>query len=124
MRLVLRFGEEVATARLSTTPAACAFAAMLPLHMSLRDPMGQAKSGQLPGPIDTAGARPVFDPSVGGIYYSAPSSTLAIFHEDLGHSIPEPGLVRLGAIDTGTDTIAEAGHRFTVQIDLVDHIRC
>jgi hypothetical protein len=65
----------------------------------------------------------VFDPAVGEIYHSANSSTFAIFYEDLGQSIPDPGLVRLGTVETGTDRIAEAGNRFTAQIYLAGHIR-
>ena len=122
-RIVLRFGDEFATATLSDTPAAREFAAMLPLQLKLHDPMGQAKSGPLPRPIDAAGGDPVFDPAVGEIYYSAPSGTFAIFYDDLGQSIPDPGLVRLGTVDTRTDRIAEAGNRFTVQIYLADHVR-
>jgi hypothetical protein len=123
VRIVLRFGDEFATATLSDTPAAREFAAMLPLQLKLRDPMGQAKSGPLPRPIDAAGGEPVFDPTVGEVYYSANSNTFAIFYEDLDQSIPEPGLVRLGTVDAGTDRIAEAGRRFTVQIYLTDHVR-
>jgi hypothetical protein len=123
VRIVLRFGDEFATATLSDTPAAREFAAMLPLQLKLRDPMGQAKSGPLPRPIDAAGGEPVFDPAVGEIYYSANSSTFAIFYEDLGQSIPDPGLIRLGTVDTTTDRIAEAGNRLTVQMYLADHVR-
>ena len=122
-RIVLRFGDEFATATLSDAPAAREFAAMLPLQLKLHDPMGQAKSGPLPRPIDAAGSGPVFDPAVGEIYYSAPSSTFAILYDDLGQSIPDPGLVRLGVLDGGLDAIASAGNRFTVQIYLADHVR-
>jgi hypothetical protein len=123
VRIVLRFGDEFATATLSDTPAAREFAAMLPLQLKLRDPMGQAKSGPLPRPIGAVGGDPVFDPAVGEIYYSPPSSTFAIFYDDLGQSIPDPGLVRLGTVDTGSDRIAEASNRSTVQIYLADHMR-
>ena len=123
VRIVLRFGDEFATATLSDTPAASEFAAMLPLQLKLRDPMGQAKSGPLPRPIDATGGAPVFDPAVGEIYYSAPGSTFGIFYDDLGQSIPDPGLVRLGTVDAGTDRIADAGNRLTVQIYLADQMR-
>jgi hypothetical protein len=123
VRIVLRFGDDFATAMLSDTPAAREFAAMLPLQLELHDPMGQAKSGRLPRPIDAAAGEPVFDPAFGGIYYSAPSSTFAIFYDDLGQSIPDPGLVRLGTVDTWMDRIAGAGNRFTVQIYLADYVR-
>ena len=121
VRIVLRFGDESAAATLADTPVAREFAAMLPLQLNLHDPMGQAKSGPLPQPIDVGADEPVFNPTVGQIYLSAASSTFAIFHDDLGQSIPDPGLVRLGAVDAGLDRIAHAGNRFTVQIDLVDH---
>lgn len=117
---MLRFGDESAAATLSDTRAAREFAAMLPLDLDLRDPMGQAKSARLPQPIDVSRAEPVFDPAVGQIYYSPASHTFAIFYEDLGQSIPDPGLVRLGAVDAGMDRIADAGHRFSVRIDLSD----
>lgn len=121
VRIVLRFGDESAAATLADTPAAREFAAMLPLQLKLHDPMGQAKSGHLPRPIEATGVEPVFDPAVGEIYYSAPSSTFAILYDDLGQTIPAPGLVRLGSVDTGMDRIAEAGNRFTVRIDLASY---
>ena len=120
VRIVLRFGDESAAATLADTPAAREFAAMVPLEMNLHDPMGQAKSGHLPRPIEATGVEPVFDPAVGEIY-SASKSTFAILYADLGQSIPDPGLVRLGSVDTGMDRIAEAGNRFTVRIDLASH---
>jgi hypothetical protein len=123
VRVVLRLTNGLATATPDDTPAAREFAAMLPLQLKLRDPMGQAKSGTLPRPLDATGVERVFDPAVGEIYYSAPSSTFAIFHDDLGQSIPDPGLVRLGVLDSGLDAIESAGNRFTVQIYLADHVR-
>ena len=121
VRVVLRFGDETAAATLADTSAAREFAAMLPLELDLRDPMGQAKSGPMPWPLDVGGVEPVFDPAVGQIYYSAPSATFAILYADFGQSIPDPGLVRLGAVDTGMDRIADAGNSFTVRIYLADH---
>ncbi len=96
---------------------------MLPLQLKLKDPMGQAKSGQLPRPIDASGIAPIFDPAAGEIYYSSASSSFAIFYDDLGQSVPDPGLVRLGAVDTGRDRIADASNRFTVHIDLAHHTK-
>lgn len=120
VRVVLRFGDETGAATLADSPAAREFAAMLPLELDLRDPMGQAKSGPLPQPLDVHGGEPVFDPAVGQIYYSAAASTFAVFYADLDQTIPDPGLVRLGAVDTDLDRIAAAGNRFTVRIYLAD----
>ena len=123
VRVVLRFGDEAATATLSDSPAARQFAAMLPLALKLKDPMGQAKSGQLPRPIDAGGVPPIFDPAVGEIYYSADGNTFAIFYDDLGQSIPDPGLVHLGTVDTGMDRIADASNRFTLHVELANYTR-
>ena len=65
VRIVLRFDQEVVAASLADTPPAREFAAMLPLELHLGDPMGQAKSGPLPSPIDITGAATVTDPAVG-----------------------------------------------------------
>ena len=121
MRIVLRFGDESAAATLADTPAAREFAATLPLQLDLRDPMGQAKSGPLPRPLDVSGAEPVFDPAVGQIYYSAPSAR----SRSSTPTLVSPSLIRawcrLGTVDTGMDRIADAGNRFPVRIDLADH---
>ena len=107
VRIELHFGDELATATLAGTPAAREFVAMLPLQLDLDDPMGQAKSGRLPGSLDVTGVEAVFDPAIGHIYYWAPSHTLAIFYEDFGHTVPDPGLVPLGVVDIGIDELAE-----------------
>ncbi len=122
-RVVLRFDEEVVAVSLADTPPARQFAAMLPLDLDLRDPMGQAKSGPLPGPIDIAGADTVTDPAVGEMYYWPDSATIAIFYDDLGQSVPPPGMVRLGTVDGGVDMIADAGNRVRVRMDLADGTR-
>jgi hypothetical protein len=116
-RVVLRIGEGVATATLEDTPAAGELAAMLPLTLRLQDPMGQAKSGTLPTPLPLTDDERVTDPEAGGLYYWPPSGALAIFYEDLGQSVPSPGLVRLGSVDAGLDVVASAGNRFTLSID-------
>jgi hypothetical protein len=119
-RLDLRVGNELATATLDSTQAARAFAAMLPLRLTLHDPMGQAKSGKLPDRLETSGARRIHDPAAAGIYYWPPTGDIAIFYDDLGQSVPPPGMVRLGSVDRGLDKIASAGNHFTVWINVAD----
>ena len=85
--------------------------------------MGQAKSGRLPSPIDIAGADRVTDPAVGEMYYWPDSATIAIFYDDLGQSVPPPGMVRLGTVDGGVEMIADAGNRVRVRMDLADGTR-
>ena len=117
--VLLRLPNGVATVTLDDSAAARAFAARLPLVLTLADPMGQAKSGQLPSRIDVTSAEPVLDPRVGELYYWAPSHTVAIFYDDLGQAVPPPGLVRLGVVD-GLGSITTAGNRFPVRIELAD----
>ena len=121
-RVVLRFGGNVATAVLDDTAAAREFAAALPLTVRLSDPMGQAKSGPLPfsRSLDVAEADRTFQTTVGELVYWPPSSTVAVVYDDLGHSVPAPGLVRLGVVDSGLDSISTAGRRFDVHIEPAD----
>lgn len=114
---MLRVPDGLATVTLDDTTAARAFAAMLPLRVTLNDPMGQAKSGQLSSPIDVTGATRVFDPSVGELYYWGPSHTVAIFYDDLGQTVPPPGLVRLGVVGSGLSAISSAGNSFPIRIE-------
>ena len=81
--------------------------------------MGQAKSGRLPR-RSTPPARPRPDPDAGGIYYVPDSQTLAVFYDDLGQTVPPPGLIRLGAVDGDLTPVAAAGNRVRVRIDLAD----
>jgi hypothetical protein len=117
--VVLRFDDHTVAATLTDTPAARDFAANLPATLVLRDTWGQAKTGQLPQPIQVAGTDTVTKPLAGGIYYWPDTGTLAVYYDDLGQSVPPPGLIRLGTVDTGVvDQIADAGGLFTVRIDV------
>ena len=52
----------MATATLADTAAAREFAALLPIQLTLRDPVGQAKSGRLPASLTVTDADRVLDP--------------------------------------------------------------
>ena len=118
-QIVLRLSDGTATATLENTAAAREFAAQLPVQLTLRDPMGQAKSGRLPAPLTVADEDRVIDPEVGGLYYWPPSGHIGIFYDDLGQTVPPPGMVPLGTVTSGLPTIASAGNRFTVSIEQV-----
>jgi hypothetical protein len=117
--VVLRFGDHAVAATLTETAAATELAAMLPLRLTLSDAWGQAKSGPLPYPVRADGAGRTLRPVRGGIYYWPETAALAVYYDDLGQSVPPPGLIRLGAVDAGLDEIAGAGRQVTVQIDRV-----
>jgi hypothetical protein len=65
-------------------------------------------------------ARREFDYEVGELAYWSPGNDIAIFYADDGQAIPQPGLVRLGTIDTGLDVIAAAGDDFEMTIEPLD----
>jgi hypothetical protein len=116
VRIELVAGDEIATATLDDTPEARAFAAMLPITVDMEDPFGQAKTGQLPR------ALPLDDPkrsrsyAAGDLSYWSPSRKIAVVYDVLGRSVPPPGLVRLGTVQTGLQAIASAGNDFTMTI--------
>ena len=45
---------------------------------------------------------------------------VVIYNADDGQTIPQPGLVRLGTIDTGLEVIAAAGNDFEMTIEPLD----
>ncbi|MEU7739212.1 cyclophilin-like fold protein [Nonomuraea sp. NPDC049158] len=121
--VVLWFGPHAVAATLADTPASRELAARLPLTLELSDTWGQAKSGRLPHPIPVEGAVRTVKPIPGGIYYWPATAALAVYYDDLGQSVPSPGLIRLGVIDTALDVIAHTGRQVTVRIDRVGETR-
>jgi hypothetical protein len=49
-----------------------------------------------------------------------PGNDLVIFYADDGQTIPQPGLVRLGTIDTGLEVIPAAGTDFELTVEPLD----
>jgi hypothetical protein len=115
--VVLRFGGHAVTATLTDTPPSRQFTAMLPVTVQLKDAWGQAKSGRLPHPLAVEGDERVHDPTPGGIYFWPPSEMIALYYDDLGQTVPDPGLVRLGVVEAGLASLASAGNRVTVRIE-------
>ncbi|MEW1840044.1 cyclophilin-like fold protein [Nonomuraea angiospora] len=117
MPVVLWLGDQAVTASLIDTPPSRQFAAMLPLTVQLTDAWGQAKAGPLPRPLTLGGGVPIHDPTPGEIYFWPSSGVIAVYYDDLGQTVPDPGLVRLGVVKAGLDRLAEAGERVTVRIE-------
>jgi hypothetical protein len=115
-RIELVVGDEIATATLYDTREARDFAAMLPVSVNMDDPFGQAKTGRLPGELDVEDATRTRSYAAGDLSYWSPSGKLAIVYDALGRSVPPPGLVRLGTVDTGLRAIASSGNDFTMTI--------
>jgi hypothetical protein len=120
VRIRLIIGDHVATAMLEDSAAARDFAAMLPMTIDMHDLFGREKAGRLPRELSIDRARWEFDYEVGELAYWSPGDDIAIFYADDGQAIPQPGLVRLGTIDTGLDVIAAAGNDFQMTIEPLD----
>jgi len=115
-RIELVAGDEIASATLDDTRQARQFAAMLPVSVDIDDPFGQAKTGTLPRALDVDDATRSRRYATGDLSYWSPSGKLAIVYDALGESVPPPGLVRLGTVDTGLSEIASAGDHSTLTI--------
>jgi hypothetical protein len=57
---------------------------------------------------------------LGEVAYWPPGNDLVIFYADDGQAIPQPGLVRLGTIDTELEVIAAAGTDFELTVEPLD----
>ena len=89
---------------------------MLPVTVDMDDPFGQAKTGPLPRQLAIEDVTRSQSYGAGELSYWSPSGKLAIVYDALGKSVPPPGLVRLGTVDTGLRAIASAGNDFTMTI--------
>ena len=117
MRIRLRTEDSTLTATLVESETTRDFVSLLPLTLSLSDHAGTEKVSDLPRRLSTGGAPDGADPVVGDIAYYAPWGNLAIFYRDFGYSA---GLVKLGHIESGIDTLAKVSDGTTVIIERAD----
>jgi hypothetical protein len=115
MKIQMRVdGIVIATATLDNNASARDFAARLPLNLVLKDYAATEKVADLPAALSTKGAPRGYKPSTGDIGYYAPWGNLAIYYKDFAFS---DGLVRLGRLDSGLDTLRRPGP-VAVEIEL------
>lgn len=93
------------------------FVSQLPLILSFSDYASTEKVSDLPRSLSPEGAPEGYDPSVGDITLYAPWGNLAIFYKDYGYA---SGLVPMGRIDFGIETLANMSGDFTITIELID----
>ena len=106
MKIRIEIEGTLVTATLNGTEAARDFASLLPLTLTLEDYNSTEKVADLPRKLSTKGAPPGSDPDVGDIAYYAPWGNLALYYQDFGYSA---GLVKLGSVDTGMETLRQPG---------------
>jgi hypothetical protein len=120
MRVRLTIGDATAVATLRGNETALDFASLLPLTLSMSDLFGREKYGHLPRAISVGGGHQ-FTYEVGEVAYWPPAHDVAIFYADDGRrTIPSPGIVVIGEVDSGLDAIASAGGDFQMTIERID----
>jgi hypothetical protein len=121
--MVLRFDDRAVRITLTDTATARELAARLPLRLRLRDAWGQAKTGRLSYPLTLDGAVRTRDPRPGGLYYWPDTAALAIYYDDLGQSVPPPGLIRLGTVRAGLAALADGGAQLDARVSVTAEFR-
>jgi hypothetical protein len=119
MRIRLTAGETVLSATLDDNATARDFASLLPLTLQMNDLLKREKAGRLPRSL-TAGGKPQSSYEIGNIAYWSPGPTVAVFYDHDGQSIPAPGIVILGEINSGADALKKYDGTVGVTIEAVD----
>lgn len=112
VRVRITAGASAMVAELDDTPTARSFAAQLPLQVLLRDHDATEKVATLSRPLSLDGAPAGADAAVYDIAYYAPLGNFVIYYRDPGYF---PGLVRLGRIVAGAETLEAASGPATIE---------
>ena len=116
MRIRIDVDGTPLTATLDDSDVARDFATLLPLSLTLEDYASTEKISYLPRKLSTRGAPAGTDASVGDVSYFAPWGNLAVFYRSSGYA---SGLVKIGAIDVGTE-IFNGASSLTAKFELVE----
>jgi hypothetical protein len=117
-RIRMRMGDQTVTATLNNSEAARDLVAMLPLSIHMRDHLRREKTGRIPGPLSehTEGSRTY---ESGDLGYWRPGGDFVIFYRHDGLTIPSPGIVLLGKVDSGADLFDVPG-TVDVTVELIN----
>lgn len=105
-------GASTIVAQLDDTPTAQSFAALLPLRLPLRDHASTEKVAALPQKLSLEGAPAGTDADAYDLAYYAPLGNFVMYYRDPGYF---PGLVRLGRIQAGAETLQSASGTVTIE---------
>src|SRR5438093_12728298 len=103
IRLTLDNGKTI-TATLIDSETTRDFVSLLPLTLTMNDLFGREKFGHLPRAIAEGGKR-TRTYEVGQVIYWSPGPDVAIFYRHGGQSIPSPGIIVIGKIDSGVEAL-------------------
>ena len=127
MKIKLTVGNHAITATLVDSETARDFVSLLPLTLNMDDLFGREKFGRLPRAISDGGKR-TRTYQVGDVVYWSPGPDVAIYYRHDGSSIPSPGIIVMGKIDSRAEALNEPGSA-NVTIELVKqgrmrNVRC
>jgi hypothetical protein len=108
MKINLKIGNKILTARLADNATAREFVSLLPLNLSMNDLFGREKYGDLPRPISESGPRKNRY-EVGEIAYWSPGHQVAVYYHQDGEAIPSPGVIPIAKLDAGTEAFNVPG---------------
>ena len=115
IRLTLDNGKTI-TATLIDSETTRDFVSLLPLTLTMNDLFGREKFGHLPRAISEGGKR-TRTYEVGDVIYWSPGPDVAVYYRHDGQSIPSPGIIAIGKIDSGIEALDVPGSiRATIEL--------
>lgn len=107
-KIVITVSGRTLHATLADNPTAHEFATQLPVRITMSDLFGREKAGPLPRAISVGGPHSN-SYAVGDIGYWSPGHDLAIYYRQDGDSIPSPGIINVGCLDSGIEGFSVSG---------------
>ena len=115
IRLTLDNGKAI-TATLIDSETTRDFLSLLPLTLTMNDLFGREKFFHLPRAISEGGKR-TRTYEVGDVIYWSPGPDVAVYYRHDGQSIPSPGIIAIGKIDSGVEALDVPGPvRATIEL--------
>jgi pimeloyl-ACP methyl ester carboxylesterase len=118
MKLRITAGDKVIMVTLIDSETTQDFVSLLPLTLTMNDLFGREKFGHLPRAIAEGGKR-TRTYEVGDVIYWSPGPDVAMFYRQDGQSIPSPGIIVMGKIDSGVEALNVLGS-VNVTIELME----
>ncbi len=108
MKVRLTVNGRELPAKLNNSATSRDFVSLLPLTLTMNDLFGREKFARLPRAISEEGRRSrTYD--VGEIAYWSPGPDVAIFYRHDRQSIPDPGIIVIGKIESGVEALNVRG---------------
>jgi hypothetical protein len=108
MEIRLKVVDKEITATLIDSETTRDFISLLPLTLTMNALFRREKFGHLPRAISEGGPRKKTY-VVGEVIYWSPGPDVAIFYRNDGQSIPSPGIIVMGKIDSGVEALNVPG---------------